>query len=65
MSGGFLYSEFHCYTIAHWAPITTLDPIKNLISAKGIPSYFCQKNFSKKTHCDIIRNKKLYYRNVF
>ena len=27
MSGGFLYSEFHCYTIAHWAPITTLDPI--------------------------------------
>ena len=35
MSGEFLYSEFHCYTIAHWAPITTLDPKNKTNAAPG------------------------------
>ena len=38
MSGGFFYSEFHCYTIAHWAPITTLDPKKK---GNSIVSLYC------------------------
>ena len=41
MSGGFLYSEFHCYTIAHWAPITTLDPKSAMVNKLK------QKNFAK------------------